>query len=154
MLLEYFRRNGFHSPDNHLDGPFQCYFDTRLGWHSWFEQHRLEAEQFHSFMTGLRDSKRPWCETFPADEVVYEDINAFDGFCIVDVEGGYGYNPQTIRLTFRSIPRRLILEDQNSVTGSIPMKLAEGLGLVDSEFFQPQPVKGTQSLAAVSIVLC
>lgn len=74
-MPEYFRINGYKSPINVRDGPFQYAFDTKLTYFDYLHQDPRKVQNFNTFMSGNRNVRRQYelyfLDSSPASSLTY-----------------------------------------------------------------------------------
>lgn len=59
-MPEYFRINGYKSPTNVRDGPFQYALNTKLTYFDYLHQDPRKVQNFNTFMSGNRNVRRQY----------------------------------------------------------------------------------------------
>lgn len=99
---------------------------------------------FDDYMSARRYSQEPkWFEIFPVREHLLATPRCGDtDVLLVDVGGGKGHDIATFRENFPDLSGKLILQDLPQTFASLQEK-PDGVELMEHDFFNEQPVKGT-----------
>lgn len=147
-FARYLRETNFKHPEDHLNGPHQFAFQTKLPWFDWVKTHPDIWRRFNMLMTSWRAAKEDWVNLLPVEETIMNGANEQSTApLIVDVGGGYGHDLTLFRKSFPNAKGLLVLEDQSEVIDGIPDELRnETFQTIKYDFFQPQPIKGKVSV--------
>ena len=150
-LPEYFTKFGYKSPTGTTDGPFQFALDTNLNTFEWWAAKPVLAQNFNTFMTGVRGSRPSWITWFPVEERLLRDAKQdANETLMVDIAGGRGHNLADIKNVFPHAPGRLILQDLPHVIDD-SKSLDPAIEKMKHDMFDPQPIKGKSKPRSPSV---
>lgn len=143
-MPQWFAQRGWKNPENPRDTPWASVWgveDTTL--FEYFAQHPDKGRSFGAMMTVQASGKTMW-----ADEGAYPVRERLgyakeDEVLVVDVGGGVGHDLLGFRARHPEIKGRLVLEDLPHIIQAVGE--ADGIELVEHDFYTPQPVKGKSS---------
>ena len=140
----YFAENGYKSPSITKKAPFS--WAKNLGDVTWFEFLSKDAKyrpMFASMMRAESEGKPTWSDgqLYPVKEKL-TDIDTPDGVLIVDVGGGNGHDLEWFHKNHPDLKGRLVLQDLPYITDSVKL---EGIETMGHDFYDEQPIKGTES---------
>ncbi|KAJ5758010.1 uncharacterized protein N7511_006704 [Penicillium nucicola] len=139
-LPEYFHSNGWQSPKNGLDGPFQFAHSTSAHYFDFLNSNPYYGQAFNTVMSmSFRRTGKDWFEFFPVANLRAE--KASDPF-IVDIGGGQGEDLKKFQAHFRDLPGRLILQDLPDVVAGVDLP---GVEVMAHDFFKEQPVRNAKA---------
>lgn len=141
-LPDYFAENGYQSPTDSLDGPFQYAMGTKLHNFEWTAANPKMQHAFNVMMTirTKRSIDSKWFEVFPIQQLMA--VQSTKKVFLVDIGGGIGH--QTIALKERHPDvRHMIVQDIAPVINSID-SLPPGIEAMVYDFFKPQPIRGAK----------
>jgi hypothetical protein len=100
--------------------------------------------QFNSFMSVVRDGKKPWFETYPVAEKLKVPSPA--DAVLVDVGGGKGHDLIALSQYMAKLQMQgiLVLQDQRSVVEGVSAEHASSIEIQAHDFFTPQKVIGAR----------
>ncbi|KAI9739069.1 MAG: hypothetical protein M1834_007281 [Cirrosporium novae-zelandiae] len=143
--IEYFKSNGFKNPTDPNNGPFQFAAGVNIGIFEWLDAHPDVFKSFHDYLEIDRGSRPSWVDWFPVQQQL---LNGFTGsdkdVLLVDIGGSRGHDLATFRARFKTIPGRLILQDQPHVIDAIEA-LDEKIERQKHDFFTPEPIEGARA---------
>lgn len=140
-MPSYFKKNGYSTPQNPSNGPFQYAFNTDKNAFDYWQGIPEVAANFNTFMSGKRGTRPSWSEWYPVETQVLDGVELDPKkVLLVDVGGGRGHDVQCFMNNFPG-EGRLAVEDLPSVIEDIK-DLDEGIERVKYDFFTPQPIKG------------
>lgn len=143
----WLKKNGYKVPTNPKNGPFIDAFGTTQ-W-EYFAENPERGRSFDIFMTGQREGRANWLNSYPFDKRLLAGFNGQeDDVLLVDVAGGQGHDLQDFRKHIGSTPCRLVLQDLPHVFMQMSEEYKTGIELVEYDFFTPQPIKGKFALWA------
>lgn len=143
-IVEIKRQHGLHQfPDGIGDmSPFEYTWGKPI-----FEYLPTDLEQknaFDSYMSARRDPKAAqWFDKYPAGRELSHGLKkGDDAVLVVDVGGGNGHEISKFHQRFPQLPGERVLQDQPETIKGIDPR-PDGITLMDHDFFNEQPVKGT-----------
>lgn len=141
-MPSYLKANGYITPSDPANGPFQFAFGTnKTAFEYWRDEAPALVTNFNTFMKGKRASRPSWSEWWPLESQIFEKTELDPhGVLLVDVGGNRGHDIQIFKDRFPN-RGRLVLEDLPAVIQDIK-KLDEDIERVEYDFFTPQPVRG------------
>lgn len=127
-----------------MDSAFAYAHDTKASYFEYLQQRPALANDFNTFMQGVRSDRTNWMDWFPVQQQVLEAAkNDAGAVLLIDLGGGRGHDLMAFRDKFPKAQGRLILQDQpHVVEGAILRDGVEGMG---HDFFTPQPIKGAST---------
>ena len=143
-LPQYFAENGYASPTNVLNGPFQFAHKTSLSAWDWGRERKDIGKAFNNHMAGYRIGRSSWMDkgVYPVKERLIKGMKANEkDVLLVDVGGGVGRDISEFRRKFPDAKGRLVLQEQVGLIETL-RKRPEGIELMGHDFFKPQPIKG------------
>lgn len=139
----YFKANGYTSPKDMADGPFQFAYKTDLQPYEYWAKTGAD-KQFNTFMQGLfgTPARLRWLDWFPLDEVA---LHGFDKskseYMFVDVGGGKGHESEAVIKKYsESMSGKVVLQDLPFVIEDIT-ELDSRIERLPHDFTKPQPIK-------------
>ncbi|KAL4909653.1 hypothetical protein BDW74DRAFT_186179 [Aspergillus multicolor] len=142
-LFEYFEKNGYRSPDDAYDGPFQYAYGTSDHYFDWLSKNPEVQHAFNVAMTETeRDSGDYWFDLYPVTEKLASSDP--DRVSVVDIGGGVGHTIRALTKKFPELPGKLVLEDLPHVIDDIKEPLPENVATVKHSMFEPQPIHGAK----------
>ena len=143
-MPEFLAATKYKNPEG-LNGIFQFARNSDMQVFKWTNQDPKRLKAFNTFMGGHRRQRTPWFDAFSVDEILLDGYKADkDTALMIDVGGGSGYDIESFRARYPSVPGRLILQDASEVIGGLP-GLHQDIEPMDYDFFTPQPVKDRPS---------
>ncbi len=146
---EFFESNGFKSPSEYKDTPFQLAFQTKLGFYEYLAQRPKASKNFHTYMKSYQLGTPQWVDWFPVKEQILDEFRRNDSgggkddnVLLVDVGGGHGHYIKLFHQKFPHAPGHLILQDLPGTLAGID-QLGEGIEAMAHDFFTPQPIQGS-----------
>lgn len=150
---EYFRVNGYKSPTDGLNCPFQRAFATDLPFFEYMHQNPEMSSNFDTFMTANRGGRKHWIHWFPVESQIFSTIPGPENdTLLVDVGGGKGHDLERFLSKYPQAKGRLVLQDLPSTINNI-QQLSPDISPMSHDFFTPQPVKGKKRPANGGIKL-
>ncbi|OKL57751.1 hypothetical protein UA08_07103 [Talaromyces atroroseus] len=142
-LHEYLKNNGYKSPDDAYNSPFQFAYQTQDHYFEWLKKDPEEQQAFNKTMTvGRQAMGTLWFEYFP----VVEKLQASpERTLLVDIGGGIGYDLSQLKKEFPDLPGRLVVQDLPEVIDDISEPLPDGVEAVKYDMFTPQPIVGAKA---------
>jgi hypothetical protein len=161
-LPQYFRQNGYSSPDDYEAGPYQFGHETDLESYAYWLTKPEVINNFDTFMNGGKlGNQRRWTgkslrlllfksiaeipEWFPSYDVIvngYKDGS--EGVMLVDVAGGRGHDIEAFLRKHHNASGRLVLEDLPETIDQI-RTLSSKVEPYPHNFFEPQPIEGKRT---------
>ena len=142
-LPEYFHQNGWKSPDDGYNGPFQYALGTDAHYFEFLSSHPYYQQAFNTVMSlPFRRRGKDWFEFFPVTERLR--IPGESDVLIVDVAGNQGEDLKKLKKRFPDLPGRLIVQDLPVVTEGI-QDLPHGIEAYSHDFFQEQPIRNARA---------
>ncbi|KAJ6036486.1 hypothetical protein N7540_000765 [Penicillium herquei] len=140
-LPEYFSINGWKSPDDAFNGPFQVAIDSPH-YFEFLSSNAYYGEAFNTTMAmSFRRRGQDWFEFFPiADRL---RVPSDDDPLIVDIGGSRGEDLKKFKAQFPALPGKLILQDLPAVLQGAH-DLPAGIEAQKHDFFHEQPVKNAK----------
>ncbi|KAJ6119430.1 hypothetical protein N7523_003710 [Penicillium sp. IBT 18751x] len=140
-LPEYFQVNGWKSPGDGFDGPFQFALGTDAHYFDFLNTHPYYGRAFNTVMgMSFRRRGKDWFEFFPVRERLR--VSRRSDPLIVDVGGGQGEDLKKFQEHFPNLPGKLILQDLPKVIEGITD--LPGIEVRSHDFFQKQPVQNAK----------
>ncbi|KAJ5139730.1 hypothetical protein N7448_003138 [Penicillium atrosanguineum] len=137
-LPEYFHVNGWKSPGDGLDGPFQFALGADGHYFDFLSTHPYYSQAFNTVMgMSFRRRGKDWFEVFPVEERLR--VSSSSDPLIVDVGGGQGEDLKKFQEHFSDLPGKLVLQDLPAVIEGV--KDLSGIEVQSHDFFQKQPVQ-------------
>lgn len=141
-MLDFFRIQGYKSPTDSLNCPFQLTFATELPFFEYLCQDPEILKDFNTFMKRNRGSRKHWIDWFPVESEILSAIpSAENETLLVDVGGGKGHDLERLLSKYPQTKGRLVLQDLPDTINSIE-QLSPDIHPMSHNFFTPQPVKG------------
>ena len=141
---EYFKQNGYKSPTDGTDGPFQYAYDCKgENFFQYFVRAPEMGRRFGSMMTAWSVGRPRWMDKgyYPIQERLIKGSKQEDeAVFLVDVGGGRGHDLEGLKQAHPNIKGKLILQDRPEVVSLA--ELSPGLEKMPHDFSTPQPVKG------------
>ncbi|KAF2261350.1 sterigmatocystin 8-O-methyltransferase [Lojkania enalia] len=142
-MPSYFKTNGYSTPKDPSNGPFQFAFNTNKNAFDYWHQNPSVAANFNTFMKGKRASRPSWADWWPVESLIFRAMELDTNRCLlVDVGGGRGHDVQSFKDKFPN-RGRLVVEDLPAVIDDIK-ELDNDIERVKYDFFTPQPVEGAR----------
>lgn len=140
-LPEYFAQNGWKSPNDAENGPFQFAMGTEAHYFDFLSSEPYYQQAFNTTMTAsFRRNGRPWFTFFPVEEKFSGKDPTIP--LLVDIGGGQGQDILAFRNAFPHLPGKLTLQDLPVV---IENSMLPGIEAQEYNFFDEQPVKGAKA---------
>ena len=149
----FFSKNGYRSPQNAADSPFQYGHGTTKRNYEWLVERPELQQRFNNYMKGRRDGEPNWSDFFPVEERLQgSDLDA-RSVLLVDIGGGIGHDAEDFKTKHPSLPGRIIVQDLPEAIDQGARKGQE-IEMVSHDFFTPQPIQGsfTQQLQKLFIL--
>ncbi|OJI99513.1 hypothetical protein ASPVEDRAFT_125078 [Aspergillus versicolor CBS 583.65] len=139
VLPDYLAETGYKEIVSNKECPFQKAFNTDQTLFEWMPQHPKHMKSLGHLMALQRPEI--WVDHFPVLEQL-GDFPSAEKTLMVDIGGGFGQQSKALRAKFPELPGKVIVQD-------IPQTLAaaqpaEGVELVEHNFFKPQPIHGAK----------
>ncbi|KAJ5996252.1 hypothetical protein N7522_007912 [Penicillium canescens] len=139
-LPEYFHSNGWQSPKNGLDGPFQFAHNTPAHYFDFLNSNPYYHQAFNTVMSmPFRRTGKDWFEFFPVARLRVEDQS---DPLIVDIGGSQGEDLKKFQNYFPDLPGKLILQDLPAVVAGVDLP---GIEVMAHDFFKEQPVRNAKA---------
>ncbi|KAF1921223.1 S-adenosyl-L-methionine-dependent methyltransferase [Ampelomyces quisqualis] len=137
-LPDFFAQNGYKSPTDTLNGPFQFAEQTSMQYWDWLAQ-RPDYQHASNIIMGLqrRAPNKEWYYLYPIEQR-FNACSPSD-LLVVDIGGGLGQEIIGLKQAHPQLKGRLILEDRPNVVDAAKEKLPPGIEIVGHDFFQPHP---------------
>ncbi|KAK2756094.1 hypothetical protein FQN54_005501 [Arachnomyces sp. PD_36] len=146
-IPEVVAKNGYKCPPYNSDarnGVFQYARQTNQFLWEWYQDHPRNRDNFHTYMSGSRRTRKTWLDFFPVKENILDGaVNQEEAVLMVDVAGGKGHDLEAFGEVFPDACGRLILQDLPDVIQQAG-ELQQGIEKMGYDFFTPQPVKGAR----------
>ncbi|PQE19433.1 quercetin 3-O-methyltransferase 1 protein [Rutstroemia sp. NJR-2017a BBW] len=143
-LPSYFAQNGYKSPDDAYDSPFQFAHNTKLHAFEWLATQPRLQHAFNVLMTmprgGPNDQK--WFDYYPTASKL--QVTSTSEVVLVDIGGGVGHDVIALQKRFPDLRGQYIVQDIPVVVDSIT-SLPTGISAQKHDFFSPQPVKNAKA---------
>ncbi|KAF7944576.1 uncharacterized protein EAE97_005209 [Botrytis byssoidea] len=151
-LPKYFAKNGYQSPNDAYDGPFQFARQTDLHCFDWMATRPRIQHAFNTVMTIPRTIGRTaWYEYFPVAEKL--KVESPTDPLIVDIGGGIGHDLVRFREAHPRLQGKLIVEDiPVVVSGIAPGSLPDGIEAQPYDFFKPQPIHNAKAYFLANVL--
>lgn len=143
-LYEFFRENGFKSPDSDVVNPY-CFAHKTNDKSMWeyLNQYPKRLSALNSAMIANSESN-PWTvELYPFKSELEKFETTEDTVLLIDIGGGKGHVTKQIK-SLISQPGKLILQERPEVLADSIENLT-GVEKMEYDFFTPQPIHGTCS---------
>lgn len=119
---------------------FNKTWQTHLPGFVWFQQHPDRFHHFNKFMQAQREGMPTWLTVYPVEEETKDWDTGKAVF--VDVGGGFGHQCAAFGNKYPDIRGQIILQDvPQAIANAIQVP---GMGMMEHDFFQPQPIKGAK----------
>jgi hypothetical protein len=142
-LPDYFESNGFRSPADAYDGPFQYARDTKLHCFDWLATKPKLQQAFNATMSIARMVRGvDWFEFYPVSTKLV--VNSPSEPVLVDIGGGLGHGLIALKKHHPDIMGRLILQDIPVALDDIK-DLPPGIDSMAHDFFASQPIEGAKA---------
>ncbi|KAJ5308890.1 hypothetical protein PENANT_c013G07315 [Penicillium antarcticum] len=139
-LPEYFHSNGWQSPQNGLEGPFQFAHSTPAHYFEFLNSNPYYGQAFNTVMSmPFRRTGKDWFEFFPVASL---RVKTLSDPLIVDMGGGQGEDLRKLQFHFPDLPGQLILQDQPGVIAGVDLP---GIEVMAHDFFKEQPVRNAKA---------
>ena len=143
-MPEFFRQNGYRSPHNPSDGPFQFAKETDLHQFQWMKSHPAEAQAFGALMAEFHGQRHYWWTSFyPTSRLTEPLLENSDSQAIpliVDVGGGVGRDMENLRQYLLPKAYNIVVQDLPHVVEQ-GAKLYPSLKFMSHELFHEQPIQ-------------
>lgn len=140
-LPEYFHANGWNSPGDGLNGPFQFALGTDAHYFDFLRTHPYYGQAFNIVMgMSFRRRGMDWFEFFPVEERLR--VSKSSDPLIVDVGGGRGQDLKKFKEHFSDLRGKLILQDLPAVIEGA--QALPGIEIQSHDFFKKQPVQNAK----------
>ncbi|CAL5872758.1 uncharacterized protein PFLUO_LOCUS7025 [Penicillium psychrofluorescens] len=137
-LPEYFHHNGWKSPDDGFNGPFQYAMGTDAHYFDFLNTHPYYQQAFNTVMSlPFRRRGKDWFEFFPVTERLH--MPGESDVLIVDVGGSQGEDLKKLKKRFPGLSGRLIVQDLPGVVEGA-QDMPPGIEAHGHDFFQQQPI--------------
>src|SRR5258706_168577 len=132
-LPSYFSKNGYQSPGDAYNGPFQYARSTNLHCFDWIATQPKLQHAFNVVMGMTRPGRsNRWFEVFPASLKLH--VQSPSDVLIVDIGGGVGHDLISFKEKYLDLPGMLILQEISVVIDSIA-NLPAGIQAMKHDFF-------------------
>lgn len=134
-LPAYFEENGYKSPDDAYNGPFQYATATKLHVFEYLASNPKLQNAFSETMKLV--SKRrglQWFEYFPVETKLRVEPSSDP--LLVDIGGSLGHDLAAFKQEYPNIPGKLILQDLSVVVDQVK-DLPSGIEVMRHNFFDP-----------------
>ncbi|KAJ5713819.1 uncharacterized protein N7483_011000 [Penicillium malachiteum] len=140
-LPEYFLTNGWKSPDDAFNGPFQFAIDSPH-YFDFLSSNPYYGQAFNTTMAmSFRRRGQDWFEFFPVADRL--QVPSDDDPLIVDIGGSQGEDLKKFKAQFPALSGKLILQDLPAVVQGA-QDLPAGIKVQKHDFFHEQPVKNAK----------
>ncbi|RDL40880.1 Uncharacterized protein BP5553_00859 [Venustampulla echinocandica] len=149
-LNAYFEENGYKSPGDAYNGPFQYARNTKLHCFDWLATQPRLQNAFNVVMTIPRGGKGPkWFEIFPTSSKL--QVKSPEDVLLVDIGGGIGHDLIAFKKHFPDSPGTLIVQDIPVVVDSTE-NLPSGIQAMKHDMFTPQPIKSAKAYYLANVL--
>ncbi|OCL05271.1 S-adenosyl-L-methionine-dependent methyltransferase [Glonium stellatum] len=139
----YFEENGFTSPRDAYNGPFQYALGTKLTYFDWLPSKPRLQQAVSAVMAFARSNRgEDWLDFFPVSSKLRVDSPSDP--LIVDIGGGLGQVLRAFKHKYPDLPGKLILQDLPVVIDSV-QDLPAGIEAMPHDFFAQQPIRGARA---------
>ncbi|RAL66952.1 hypothetical protein DID88_007734 [Monilinia fructigena] len=141
-MYEFFRNNGFKSPEDHLLNPY-C-FAHQTGEKNMWEHIGAFPERFQSLnlaMVAQTEATSWTVGIFPFKDQLKQVKSDNESVLVVDIGGGSGHVTKQIMKIVEEIPGKVVLQERDELIDSIGHTIPE-VTTMKYDFFTPQPIKG------------
>jgi hypothetical protein len=146
----YLEKTGFKDVSS-PPGPFEHALNYSGGHFRWLVDTPDMLNSFNSFMSGQRQYRTNWYDTFPVDEILYpkEESESGDGASeestlFIDIAGGGGHDIEAFHKSYPDAPGKLVLQDLPETIDQIE-QLSPTITRMKYDFFTEQPIKGARA---------
>ncbi|PWY88384.1 O-methyltransferase [Aspergillus heteromorphus CBS 117.55] len=144
FLYEYFEKNGYVTPSEAYDAPFQFAHSTKQHFFEFLDSSPEDQAAFNSVMTMSRTAGGVhWHQFYPVAERL-QGISP-DRVLLIDIGGGVGHDISTFKAAHPSISGKLIVQDLPQAIAGIKSPLPEGIEAMGYNMFDVQPVTGAKA---------
>lgn len=142
-LPSFLAKTNYQNPIDPKNCAFQQGFSTQDNLFEWFPKHPEYLNDFNLWMTGQREGRADWLDSFPFDERIVKGFCDRDGeVMLIDVGGARGHEIEAIKKRYPTLPGRLILQDlPDTVAQALTVP---GMEVLAHDFFTEQPIKGAR----------
>ncbi|KAF7870251.1 uncharacterized protein EAF02_009441 [Botrytis sinoallii] len=141
-MYEFFRENGFKSPEDHLLNPY-C-FAHQTGERNMWEHIGAFPERFQNLNLAMiaQTVATNWTVgIFPFKDELKEIESNDETVLVVDIGGGSGHVTKQIMKFVKGIPGKVVLQERDELIDAIGHTIPE-VTTMKYDFFTPQPIKG------------
>ncbi|TGO27260.1 hypothetical protein BPAE_0045g00590 [Botrytis paeoniae] len=141
-MYEFFRENGFKSPEDHLLNPY-C-FAHQTGEKNMWEHIGAFPERFQNMNLAMiaQTVATNWTVgIFPFKDELKEIESNDETVLVVDIGGGSGHVTKQIMEFVKGIPGKVVLQERDELIDAIGHTIPE-VTTMKYDFFTPQPIKG------------
>lgn len=141
-MYEFFRNNGFKSPEDHLLNPY-C-FAHQTGEKNMWEHIGAFPERFQNLNLAMiaQTVATNWTVgIFPFKDELKEVKSDDETVLVVDIGGGSGHVTKQIMEFVEEIPGKVVLQERDELIDAIGRTIPE-VTTMKYDFFTPQPIKG------------
>ncbi|KAK4508528.1 hypothetical protein PRZ48_002267 [Zasmidium cellare] len=145
-LPPFLQKTGYKMPMG-APGPFQYALQTEDSIYEYMTKDGDLLSHFEKFMARSRADRPEWFTFYPVKERLFSQAvgsEPHSDVMMVDIGGGQGHDIQAFRTAFPDAPGRLVLQDTETVLGSIKT-LDSTIEKQPHDFFTPQPVHGARA---------
>ncbi|KAF7871817.1 hypothetical protein EAF04_003924 [Stromatinia cepivora] len=141
-MYEFFRENGFKSPEDHLLNPY-C-FAHQTGEKNMWEHIGSFPERFQNLNLAMKAQSVATNWTvgiFPFKDTLKGVKSDDETVLVIDIGGGSGYVTKQIMEFVQEIPGKVVLQERDELIDAIGHTIPE-VAMMKYDFFTPQPIKG------------
>lgn len=141
-MYEFFRENGFKSPEDHYVNPY-C-FAHQTGEKNMWEHIGSSPERFQNLNLAMKAQSVATNWTvgiFPFRDTLKEVKSNDETVLILDIGGGSGHVTKQIMEVVKGIPGKVVLQERDELIDAIAHTIPEVVTM-KYDFFTPQPIKG------------
>ena len=140
-LPSFLAKTDYRNPTDPKNCAFQQGFSTQDDLFEWFPKHPEYLNDFNLWMTGQREGRANWLDSFPFEERIVKGFwDCDDEVMLVDVGGARGHEIEAIKKRYPTLPGRVVLQD---LPDTIAQALTvSGMEVLAHDFFAEQPIKG------------
>lgn len=143
QLPEYLKNNGWRSPDDAHDGPFQYATGSKRHYFDFLATQPHYQQAFNTVMKmPERRRGQDWFDFFPVEEKL--SVRQGSDSLLVDIGGNQGRDITEFNKRFPDLRGKLVLEDLPAVVCS-GSNLPPNVQVQGYNFFDEQPVKGAKA---------
>lgn len=145
----FLRKNSYQDVTDGKATIFQPAYHTELDTYTYFSQNPENLTALIKYMGLEQDVRGRWLREYPFEGQTGNWNPTSEEALFVDIGGNVGHYCALFKGQFPNIPGRIVLEDlPGTLSHALPTPGVEKIG---HDFFQPQPIKGTQSIFKIRL---